>query len=251
MYLFHLFYQDDHLIMSYILEALRKSEKDRKREEVPTLQEISAPRQTAHTRRTGSSSRLLQAMFALVLLLVLVLGGILARDWIFPGPEKQDPLLKKSYVLSGDSAHKNDLKNPPSTKRPQEKLSGNLIKTGSHTKKQLSKGSADLTHPLTGKPAPPLKNDDMLVFNRRDANSVLPKNLPLSIQDDLRNMQFAGHAYSLDRTLRLIMIDNKILHEGDPVNADLRLFKITENGVILLYRTKRIRINLFTGHSRP
>ena len=85
----------------------------------------------------------------------------------------------------------------------------------------------------------------MLVFNRQDANAAPPKNLPLTIRDDLRNMRFAGHAYSPDPAFRLIMINNKILHQGESVDADLRLSQITENGVILVYHGTRIRINLF------
>ncbi len=229
--------------MSYILEALRKSEKERKRNEIQTLGDISAPHHVANTRKNSSSSRPLQILFASVLLLALVLAATMAGEWSFMGMGQQ------SSVLPENPAEKNIRDHPPDMGTPQQKILPGTQKTSPEpSEKKRGKESAHALSPEIKKSAlatlGPGKGDTQ-VFDRHDANAVAPKELPLTIQEDLRNMRFAGHAYSQDRSLRLIMINNKILHEGDPINADLRLSEITENGVILIYHGKRVRINLF------
>jgi general secretion pathway protein B len=228
--------------MSYILEALRKSEKERKQDEIQTLGDISAPHHLAATRRKRSSSRPLQILFAFVLLLALILTGMMARDWNFMDIGQRSSVLPEKPVEKNNRKLQPDIKtplqqSPPGTQKTSADTSGQNPARSSAQSSSVIKKSA-LTKPVPDK-------EDWLVFDRHDVNAVPPKDLPLTIQEDLRNMQFAGHAYSQDHSLRLIMINNKILHEGDPINADLRLSEITENGVILLYHKKRIRINLF------
>jgi|GEM_PF-1933765 len=235
--------------MSYILEALRKSEKERKRDEVPTLQDVSAPHHITSAGQRASSSRLLQGLSALVLLLILVLGGMIAKKWIITGSHEQDSRQEKSRSLPVTSTAKSNQVKHQVTEQAQGKRLQSYAQTTSDSNKQKStETSANVSlsvirEPSTSRLSP--QRGNVLIFNRKDSNAVPPDGLPVTIQDDLRNMQFAGHAYSQDHALRLIMINNKILHEGDPVNADLRLFEITENGVVLLYHSKRIRINLF------
>jgi general secretion pathway protein B len=235
--------------MSYILEALRKSEKERKRDEIPTLQDISAPRQAARTRQKSSPSRLLRGLSALVILLTLTLGVMLARKWIATGTGGQDVIQKKPQSLPEVQGDENNRGGRQNLEMPGEKKPRNLSENGSDTDRQrITEKSSHDSPSIIREPAPlrlAPQTDDTLVFNRQNSNAVPPRDLPLAIQDDLRKMRFAGHAYSRDRALRLIMINNKILHEGDPVDVDLRLSEITENGVVLLYHARRIRINLF------
>lgn len=191
--------------MSYILEALQKSERQRAKEAIQPAGSLLAPQQTSRPRKPVSGRRI-RTLFVIVLLLGVAGGFILSRDLAAPGPtEKQPAGLSRSVTL--------------------------------HPAREAARPPA--TQPIDRKP------DKILVINRQQGDTLPPSNLPIEVQTELRRMQFAGHAWSRDPALRLIMINDSILHEGDPIDAHLRLIKITENGVILGYRSRRIRINLF------
>ncbi len=230
--------------MSYILEALRKSEKERRQENIPTLQDISAPRHITPAKRSFFSSRLLQGLFVLVLLLAFAFGFMLRKNRFATALNEQASPQQNSQALS---------QSVDGGKIPEKQSEAEL--TQEVTKRSVSHTAPDSDAEKTQKspriirePAPlrlAPETDDAVVINRRDSKSMRQTDLPPLVQEDLSAMKFAGHAYSEDHALRLIMINNKILHEGDAIDADLRLGEITENGVVLLYGSKHIRINLF------
>jgi len=77
------------------------------------------------------------------------------------------------------------------------------------------------------------------------ADLPLLKELPFAIQAAIPEMKFSGHAYSADPDLRLIMVNTSIVREGDIIAPDVRLVEITENGLVLSFRQKRFRVELF------
>ena len=85
----------------------------------------------------------------------------------------------------------------------------------------------------------------MSVMNRKISDTPTASQLPPSAQADVGKMKFAGHVYSEDTARRMIMINNKILREGDAIDTDFRLQEITGSGVILLYKSTPFRIDLF------
>lgn len=60
--------------------------------------------------------------------------------------------------------------------------------------------------------------------------------LPANIRNELPELKFAGHTYAQTPLSRLIIINSKILREGGMISPDLRLFEITPDGVILDFR---------------
>ena len=57
--------------------------------------------------------------------------------------------------------------------------------------------------------------------------------LPLSYQKDIPNLNFELHIYSEDSSERTIIINNRRMKEGQLISSGLTLKKITETGVIL------------------
>ncbi len=215
--------------MSYILEALRKSEEERKQDKIPILQQLSTVRQPVPLRPNRPSAKRLGWVAVLLLLCAVVFAVIGRRD-------------RPWHIITRQGQR--------TEQRSQESMTRGGLETGSGLDlEKIPAGSSRIPATGSSKTAgQPLHREkaDVLVINRQDRNSIPATNLPLSVQHDLRSMRFAGHAYSQDRSLRLIMINDKILHEGDRIDTDLRLEEISEDGVVLLYHATRIRINLFS-----
>lgn len=65
--------------------------------------------------------------------------------------------------------------------------------------------------------------------------SSLPylQDLPPQVQAEIPKLQFAGHAYALVPSQRMIIINGTIVREGDRLDAMTRLVEITWEGVII------------------
>jgi len=62
------------------------------------------------------------------------------------------------------------------------------------------------------------------------------KTLPAEAQKQLREMAFTAHIYSGDPAARFIRVSGRTLHEGDQLSADLHLQQITRDGIVFSYR---------------
>lgn len=63
------------------------------------------------------------------------------------------------------------------------------------------------------------------------------KELPVDTQSQLPKLKIAGHTYSQEPAARLILINDKILREGHKITNDLILQEITPEGVVLNYKS--------------
>lgn len=68
---------------------------------------------------------------------------------------------------------------------------------------------------------------------------VAMSDLPLSIQQELPNMTISVHAYSGNPKDRLVGINNRMLREGDFLQPGLGLEQITPDGMIFSYKGYR------------
>jgi general secretion pathway protein B len=63
--------------------------------------------------------------------------------------------------------------------------------------------------------------------------------LPVAVQEEIPKFKVAAHAYSSVPRNRLVSIDDRVLHEGDEVASGLKLEAITPNGMIMTYKGYR------------
>ena len=61
----------------------------------------------------------------------------------------------------------------------------------------------------------------------------------------MMELKFSGHVYSPEPSLRLIMINERVVREGDPISTDLLLDEIYQDGVVIRHDRGRFRIKLF------
>ncbi|MDA0787964.1 MAG: general secretion pathway protein GspB [Proteobacteria bacterium] len=59
--------------------------------------------------------------------------------------------------------------------------------------------------------------------------------LPSRIRAALPDLSLTSHIYSTDASLRMVNINDRVLHEGDAITRDVVLREITPDGVIMNY----------------
>ena len=221
--------------MSYILEALKKSEKERQREVIPDLQADHSP---PPAKRQGRKP------FALLLPVGVVLAVVAIAV-----------LVWRQFFLE-------DVPN----------LDGS-VKTAAVSVVPVREPEPELVPLITGKPAggepvalqavvpeqqtPEVVPDDVVgdVVSASPAQpaaietsvSAIPllEELPTLLQNSLPDLHFAGHVYGDEASKRMIIINNRIAREGDRISDGLSLEEITPDGVLLRYEGEVFRVPLF------
>ncbi|MDR3631695.1 MAG: general secretion pathway protein GspB [Desulfocapsaceae bacterium] len=217
--------------MSYILEALQKSEKERKQDEVLVLQSVFIPRQVLPTGKNMFTSNRLWAL-AVLAFLVFIPGALVGWEKLSGIPLETNNLIQEITALF---------------EHRKASIPAQQVEPATAFTTTAAPPTMGLPRTIIQQPAPPIlgKDDDSPVIERKLSDIPVSANLPLSVQEEIREMKFAGHVYSENPSLRMIIINDKILHENDVIDADFRLYQITRRGVVLLYNSKRLAINIF------
>lgn len=220
--------------MSYILDALRKSDEERKKrqeqQQRPYSPYAGAGSPTRKNRRTAG----LILSASLFVVICLLAGGW----WLSEQQQQSKPFEPEQAT--------------PATPRQTRPQPAQEIQEG---RARANPAANELTPPLQ----PGLSEIDKqrrsaaeavkakTAQSDETARSIIPlmAELPFSIQAQLPELKFSGHAYSTAPELRLIMINNAVVREGELIDTDLYLEEITENGLIMNYRGTRFSIELF------
>ena len=236
--------------MSYILEALKKSDKERQRDEIPDIQaDHSLPPSRREERKPPVWRSPKAAMLGLAV-------GMLALLWLLfsgnsPAPVAENEKEHTPGASSRKSPPKKALpipvKSAPVAAIVKEKHTRKELKVLAHPEKPSSAPVAVVkkkpVSPLT--PAPARK---IMPTAPPAAESSLPPlmdDLPVAIRAGIPDLTFAGHVYSEVPEQRLIIINNRIVREGDLISSGLSLQQIDSDGVVLKYETSVFRVKLF------
>jgi general secretion pathway protein B len=240
--------------MSYILDALRKSDQQRQRGVPPTL---LAPQAAA-----VEPGRRLPVSYA-VLTVVLIGAGVVIgalRPWQTeqatksPGRNPLESTARESAVPA----------QPRATGRPEQDVPISKVKPPIPSAAVLSDGAAQETEvPAAAQPetklrtpksppqamptapqritrAAPTKPQAASATTSAEPQKLLTMaELPLSIRQEMPPLSISVHAYSREPKDRLIGINDRVLHEGENLAPGLRLEEITPNGMILRYKGYR------------
>lgn len=69
------------------------------------------------------------------------------------------------------------------------------------------------------------------------------RQLPAGIQRELPQLLFSVHIYARQPASRMVKVNGRMLREGDQISPQVRLDEITRSGVILIYKGYRFRMN--------
>ncbi len=240
--------------MSYILEALKKSDKERQQGNVPGLQ-------TQHTLYPGFSiykrkrtENLAKIAIPGMISICLIMAVLLLRDHLPYTIQKKStvPELNVPAMLPIVQHPRNSIENAiapsdqPATARHSEQRNSQL------SLPVITSAPKVTDQPLTLQPAPillqknglPLLSESLQTPPATDTDIEIPfiEELSSVVRTNIPKMKFAGHTYAENPDKRMILVNNNIRREGENIEAGLKLEKITWEGVIMDYKGTRFRI---------
>lgn len=86
--------------------------------------------------------------------------------------------------------------------------------------------------------APPPSSSELV-----DATAL--RDLPPSVQRTLPGIAITLHRYAASAEARMIRVNGRVAHEGDPVGGDLTVAEITRNGVVFVIGGQRFYMDAF------
>ena len=260
--------------MSYILDALRRSDQDRKKGDVPDLQ--SQP--DAFVRPSSASFKSDRKNILLWLLLIVVALQLL---WILPAPINTDngePSIPETEASLDSPLPTDIVPMVPKEATQQEQLSSDDLRLDELKDVQLDISPVDKAEvdiPRTPEAelsddrsidsqAPTTRQSEVVAESAQDSTQSAPqvsdsipstdspaseadpyegiphqRQLPYELQSSLPELSISVHIYSATPSSRLARINGKIYQEGDSINNDLRLEEITRDGLIMSIRNER------------
>ena len=211
--------------MSYILDALRKSDQQRRRHVAPTLL----------TLQPSAVVRKRPAYVTYGLLAVILIGGGVVIGWLRPWqsePAAVKPVESKRIESKPLESKLIELKPGPPAPAASEIAAQAKPDNVSPEANSLASGKT---------PPPAERRVDIAAADAAGETVVEMEKLPTSLREEVSKITVSVHAYSNTPEKRLVGIGRRILHEGDYVMPGLKLEEITPNGMILGYKGYRFR----------
>jgi len=232
--------------MSYILEALKKSDQQRQRGAAPTLQAAQVT--------VAAPKRPLFIYYGL--LAAVLLGAGIMIGWLRPWqpeqpPPETEPIAAKSPISISQQAAPAPLAAPPEmlSKTAQEFPAPNLTRAGQpvpvigamkpNNPALVSSGTPSAAAPIPDKTMP--EKPASLVGVAQEQKAIPMDELPLQIRQEIPAMTVQLHAYSSKPSERLVYINSIRLLEGGSLMLGLRLEQITPDGMIFSYKGYRFK----------
>jgi len=207
--------------MSYILDALKKSDQQRQRGATPTLPSAQA---TMVAPKQSSS------VFYGVLAAVLLCAGI-AIGWLHPWQAEQPVHAAEPFVARPAISNPNQVSLTPRPEvtemagKPEQKLSA--------------------PNPAPAAPAFSPKEQATAVAADQEQKATPMSELPLAIQQELPALKIQLHSYSNKSVNSIVSINSQMMKEGDTLAPGLKLEQITPDGVILSYKGYRFQHGIY------
>ena len=236
--------------MSYILDALKKSDRERQRGNIPSLNSIHDPSPAS----SGNHFPNQRTKYITIIGLILIITAA-AMTWY---RSKYLPNTDTPVIIEQTRTITEPEKTNPSTHSAESPVTESPVTESPVTESPGTESPGTEPAPSaednrTNLPSPPtittrskkirLLPDQTTQPEEKEKPVSLPpqehpvipniKDLPSSIRTAIPDLQLAGHTYSDTPTKRMIIINGNILREGDRVNDSIRLIEITWTGVIL------------------
>ncbi|CAN5333673.1 hypothetical protein BH11PSE11_BH11PSE11_27420 [soil metagenome] len=255
--------------MSYILDALRKSESERARGTVPGIHAQSNP-VFAESGGTMFRRRRLAWVACVAVIVAIAMAGVYA--WLTAA---QSP----STAISSTSthAHTEPAMNPEPQSMPErspQQMAGKASQAdnGSKSFSAVSTAQAAIGKPRLPEPArtrkmpkretdgepkaastrqakPPVSDDASAIAKPLAVESTLVetgvgtrRDLPANVQSEVPAVAFGGYIYTSNPSGRSVVVSNRLLREGDLIAPGLTLEKMLPKEAILNYMGHRFRV---------
>jgi general secretion pathway protein B len=213
--------------MSAILEALKKSEQERKLGQSPSLQSIH------HGMNLPANSKAPTSLWLVGVLILLSFGVIFYLLWV----NLSVPSLADSSYSTERYSADDYLKNAKIAVPPPENLAATKPKNLAITTTNNPSSTKSSTTSSTTETEP-----------KKEKRVAMPLwQLPTSVRSSLPAMTYSFHVYSGASENRTIIINGRRLKEGDAISNELRLDEITSEGVVLEFQQYLVFVPVLDG----
>lgn len=221
-------------MMSFILDALRKAEAERSLAHLPGLHAAQTAAIALPSMRSGWRRRQVWLAIAIgVALIVGLLGWQFGTDRHSIAPTTRLPATSMRTGLA-TAAPASTLPTVPVPLPARALLPA-----------PAAAPASELPVPKavqTPRKAPVLQGGPMLLPSKKSspATTSVPvmalADLPPAIQREIPPLAFSGSMYSTNAADRMVLLDKRMLHEGDEVAPGLTLDRVLPKGAILRYK---------------
>ena len=198
--------------MSYILDALNKSEEEKQQHRTPSLNTIH---QKPDRKRSQGPSW--TAILSLLILMNLV--GLMIWLFFFSGSSSRPTLSRTQPDVSSSPVSTAPSRRTPSSVAPS--VTPPELNSSTSGRAQISP-SVSLEKPLESGAVPDLINQEIAAI------------------------RFSSHIYASDADLRMVVINGQPLRENARFGSALELSQITEDGVIIRYQNHSIPVSVLS-----
>lgn len=249
--------------MSYILDALKKAESERNLGAVPTVH-ASVAKGAAQSNERPLWRMALPWILVLLMGCALLVGVLVLHPWVKAPVEKVDPAINAqgNLPLAADGAgaerkpEQSAPSQPPAVAPAAQVMPVAPVlaiqKPGQAIEKPVAKALAPVENrqpeAVRGNAAKPLASGlpqqqttpETPVTEEESVGSI--QDLPPNIQRELPQVSVNGYIYAKNPADRSVLINKRLLHEGETIAPDLVLEKMTPKGAVLNFKGYRYRI---------
>lgn len=220
--------------MSYILDALKKSEQERGHGSVPGVQTIHSSSLNYHNEKKPVWPVLL---FTLVFINLAVLGYFI--------------LTKQEVIVSSQQQTTNDIAANPvivtnTPEAQQESITPAVAQISLEQNTQLSQAKIQNNEVVSDETvmSPPLEQATAI---EQHTKAISLHDIPQNVRQHIPAMEFSAHIYSTNASRRSLMINGRFMEEGDSITNDLVLSEITSDGAIFNFQGYRFKASVLSG----
>ena len=209
--------------MSYILDALKKSEQERGHGSAPGVQTLHSSSLSYHTASTPLWP---------YLLLGAVLVNLAALVFFMMDRETDGTPALQRVAVTQAADETGTAQQPaarPAALVPQVEPADDTVY------KPVSMPDRQRPPPVVAAPTPPIKTA------QSGASVVEMDELPFDLLQQIPAMEFSAHVYSSNPVQRSLVINGRFMEEGDYLSGDLYLSEITRDGAIFDFQGQRFQ----------
>ena len=246
--------------MSFILDAIAKSEQERRQLDVPGTESLSIPQQEPSSRRGWLPLLLLAALLINVVVMIIWFqsdqsaerDNNTAIEPVSRVTQRIEQISDSEQVVEERVVSKPKLLSIPASKASADKSAEDINRSV-----DLPAGQEDLVvqdetegwarvEPDTLSNAtrdsvssnPQVSGSDELIITRLGE-------LPVSVRKDLPTVKFSGHLYSSNPASSVVFLDNqRPVMQGQQIVDEVFLHEITIDGVIVRFRGYLISVGV-------
>jgi general secretion pathway protein B len=234
--------------MSYILDALRKSESDRNHGDNKLL----------HRKTNDASARLTESFWPLFIGVILLLGLVLAGIVYWRSPKFSDPVMPAEVAVQSSDETMTHTGTDQSIDSPLpdiqsviplkprlyvDDLAEHVSVQAPLVDTSAANKSGKLITPVGISAASDNVAQKSAPDERLHRNALLLGQKSEAFQRSVPDLAVTIHVYSPAKSQRILFINNQEYHKGEEVEEGIRVVDIVEDGAVLSYRGELFKLS--------